>query len=154
MSPSINADRLYGISMRPQELALYGEKVAFDLRYSPIYDDEQEVTQTHFKLLVFEISAELPQDDELGREQKRLQLVKCGWELELKVATACRVGTLEELPEEMPLLLGRVAEMVNDLARRARLEAPMGPELVTTLLHRYRLEALTDRSEPDANDNH
>nr|MBA2482732.1 hypothetical protein [Planctomycetota bacterium] len=134
-TPTIVADRLYGISMRPQELALYGEKVSFDLRYSPIYDDEHEVTATHFKLLVLEISADLPKDDELGREQKRLQLVKCGWELELSVPEPCRVGTLEELAEEMPRLLGRVAETVNDLARRARLEAPLGPELVTTLLH-------------------
>ncbi|MBA3710079.1 MAG: hypothetical protein H0W83_14815 [Planctomycetes bacterium] len=142
--PTIVADRLYGISMRPQELALYGEKVAFDLRYSPIYEQDDEVTDTHFKLLVFEISADLPADDELGKQTKRIQLVKCGWELELKTTAPCRVGSLEELPEEMPRLLGKVAETINELARRARLEAPIGPELVTTLLHQYRLEALSD----------
>ncbi len=143
--PTIVADRLYGITMRPQELALYGEKVAFNVRYSPIYEDADEITETHFKLLVFEISAELAPGDELAADAgKSLQLVKCGWELELKAPSACRVGTLVELPDEMPLLLGKVADAINDLARRAKLEAPMGPELVTTLLHQYRMEALKD----------
>jgi hypothetical protein len=142
--PTIVADRLYGISMRPQELALYGDKVSFTLRYSPVYEDEHEVTDTHFKLLVLEMSADLPPDDELGRAAgSTLQLVKCGWELELKSSAPCLVGTLEELPEEVPRLVGRIAETVNDLARRAKLEAPLGPELVTTLLHQYRTEALS-----------
>jgi hypothetical protein len=144
VQPTIVADRLYGITMRPQELALYGESVEFNLRYSAIYEREDEVTDTHFKLLVLEITAELPEDDELARQAGMLQLVKCGWELELKSPEPCKVGTLEELPEEMPRLLDRVAETVNELARRARLEAPLGPELVTTLVHRYRTHGLSE----------
>jgi hypothetical protein len=144
MKPTIVADRLYGITMRPQELALYGESVEFNLRYSPIFDREDEVTDKHFKLLVLEIAAELPEDDELGQQARTLQLVKCGWELELSTSEACLVGTLDELPEEMPRLLERIAETVNELARRARLEAPLGPELVTTLLHRYRTHGLDE----------
>jgi hypothetical protein len=146
VKPKIVSDRLYGITMRPQELALYGEQVEFNLRYSAIFDREDEVTDKHFKLLVLEIVAELPADDELGREAGALLLVKCGWELELSTAEPCRVGTLDELTEELPRLLDRVAETINELARRARLEAPLGPELVTTLLHRYRTQA-TDEND-------
>jgi len=67
-----------------------------------------------------------------------LELLKCGWELELQTVAPCLVGTIEELPEEAPLLLGRIAETVNDLARRAKLEMPFTPELVATLLAEYR----------------
>ena len=137
--PSIAGDRLYGISMRPQELALYGAKVAFDLRYSAVFDDPAEQTTEHFKLLVLEIEAETPADDPLGQARGRLQLLKCGWELRLTTPAACTVGTTEELAEEVPLLLARIADTINDLAQRGGLEAPMGPELVADLLQRYRL---------------
>ena len=66
-SARIVADRLYGIQLRPQELALYGEQVRIDLRYAPVFEDPDEVTATHYKLLVCEISAELPADDALRR---------------------------------------------------------------------------------------
>ncbi len=140
-APSIVADRLYGIQLRPQELALYGEQVRIDLRYAPVFEDPDEVTATHYKLLVCEISAELPVDDALRRPAgQRLLLLKCGWELELASAE-CRVGTLPEAPEEMKLLLDRVADTVNELARRARLEAPLGPEVIERLLVDYRARA-------------
>mgnify|MGYP000131121494 CR=1 FL=1 len=141
-APSIVADRLYGIQLRPQELALYGEQVRIDLRYAPVFEDPDEVTATHYKVLVCEISAELPLDDALRRPAgQRLLLLKCGWELELTSADECRVGTLPEAPDEMKLLLDRVADTVNDLARRARLEAPLGPEVIERLLADYRARA-------------
>jgi hypothetical protein len=151
MKPTLSSDRLYGITMRPQELAVYGERVEFSLRYSPIFDHEDETTDTHYKLLVLEISAELSEEDELKRATHGpLLLVKCGWELELKTAAPCRVGTLVELPEELPRLLERVAETVNELARRARLEAPLGPELVASLVARYREDSNENDSQQEA----
>ena len=142
-SARIVADRLYGIQLRPQELALYGEKVRIDLRYAPVFEDPDEVTATHYKLLVCEISAELPADDALRRPSgQRLLLLKCGWELELASAGECKVGSLSEAPDEMKLLLDRVADTVNEMARRARLEAPLGPEVVERLLADYRVGAV------------
>jgi hypothetical protein len=138
---TLAADRLYGITMRPQELAWYGEAARFHLSYAAIYDDPLEVAGTHFKLLVVEITAPIAADDPLRAEhpgQESLQLLKCGWELELSVEPACQVGTLVEQPAEIARLLDRVADTVNDLARRAGLDAPLGPDVVTTLLHRYR----------------
>ena len=136
---TIAGDRLYGISMRPQELAIYGEAVSFALRYGPVVDDASAEATQHFKLLVLEIHADLRQDDALAHgKPRKLQLLKCGWELELRTVTACRTDSLVERDDEVPRLLTRIADTVNDLARRAGLEAPLGPDLITDLLQRYR----------------
>jgi hypothetical protein len=139
VTPTIAGDRLYGISMRPQELAIYGEAVSFSLRYGPVVEDPSAELTQHFKLLVLEIHADLKQDDALahGRPRK-LQLLKCGWEIELVTLNACRTDSLTERDDEAPLLLGRIADTVNELARRAGLEAPLGPDLIVDLLQRYR----------------
>jgi hypothetical protein len=137
--PTIAGDRLYGISLRPQELAIYGEAVSFSLRYGPVVEDPSAESRQHFKLLVLEVHADLKQDDALAHgKPRKLQLLKCGWELELTTVEACRTDALAERDEEAPLLLGRIADTVNDLARRAGLEAPLGPDLVDDLLTRYR----------------
>lgn len=137
--PTIVGDRLYGISMRPQELAIYGERVTFSLRYAAIFDDGGEAAKRHFKLLVLEIGADLPPDPEVGRtETTQLELLKCGWELELEAAEPVAVGSLPERDDEVPLLLGRIADTVNELARRAQLEAPLAPSVVDGLVADYR----------------
>ena len=88
---------------------------------------------------MLEIHADLKQDDALAHgKPRKLQLLKCGWEIELTTATACRGDALVERDDEVPLLLERIADTVNDLARRAALEAPLGPDLVADLLQRYR----------------
>ncbi len=135
-APLISGDRLYGIAMRAQELALYGERVTCEVRYSPIVDDEAVAAERHYKLLVLEIEVELA--GAAGSPPRRLQLLKCGWELELTSASPCRVAELAEGEEEMPLLLARIADTVNELARRAELEAPLGPDLIADLVQRYR----------------
>ncbi len=135
------ADRLYGITFRPQELALYGERVQFDLRYAAMFDDPSEVTERHFSLLVLEITAEIPADEGLARNGGRMQLLKCGWELERRADPAQQVDTLPEAPGDVARLLERIAATVNDLAGRAGLGAPLGPEVITSLLHQYRTGA-------------
>ncbi len=138
-APVIDSDRLYGVSYRPQELALHGAQVRFQLRCAPVFDDPTEITDTHFRLMVLEITTELPADPDLGRAAGTLQLLKIGWELTLRVAVPQPVGTLAEGVGEATRLLERIADAVNDLARRAGLEAPLGPEVVTHLLTTYRL---------------
>lgn len=133
MPPTISADRLYGISMRPHELAHYGEAVTFSLRYGSIFDDPAEETSAHFTLLVLEIHAA----EGTGPEGQRLELLRCGWEMERTTVLPCRVDSVPELPSEVPLLLSRVADTVNELARRAGLEAPLGSTVIDRLLLQY-----------------
>jgi hypothetical protein len=131
-------DRLYGISLRPQELALYGEKVSFSLRYGPVTEDEPQATSKHFKLLVLEIHAQVNAGDDLGRAApRRLQLLKCGWELELGTEQPCLTTELPENVDEIRYLLSKIADTVNELARRAQLEAPLGPEVIADLVQQY-----------------
>lgn len=138
MTPVIAADRLYGISLRPHELALYGQAVSFAVRYAPVSAGEGPLT-IHYKVLVLEISARPEADDELARQGgQELLVAKCGWELELSTAEPCPSEALPELDAEVPLLLDRIAGTINDLARRAGVPPPMGVEVVTHLLHRYR----------------
>jgi hypothetical protein len=139
ITPTIAGDRLYGISLRPQELAIYGESVSFSLRYGPVVEDPSAELTQHFKLLVLEVHADLKQDDALAHgKPRKLQLLKCGWEIELTTTTACRTDVLSEGENEVPTLLARIADTINDLARRAGLEAPLGPELIQDLLQQYR----------------
>ncbi len=140
VAPVIAADRLYGLSYRPQELALYGDQVRFALRVAAMFDDPEEITDRHFRLLVLEISCDLPADDELGRDAGSIQLLKIGWELTITTPAPQRVGTVAELPGEASLVLDRIADTVNDLARRAGLDAPLGPDVITHLTMQYRLQ--------------
>jgi len=135
--PRIVADRLYGITMRPQELGLYGDRVRFALRYSAMFDDPAEMTATHFKLLVLEVDVEMPATADI-RAGQRLELLKIGWELELACDEPCVVGSVPEQPEEMKRLLDRIADTVNELARRSGLEAPFTPDVMERLLADYR----------------
>ncbi len=134
----IVADRLYSLTVRVQELAMYGARVTFALRYAPMFDDPAALSERHFRVLVLEITAQLPADAELGRGAGDLQLAKVGWELELATAEPCLVTALPELPEELPLLLERIRETLNDLGHRAGQGDLLGADLVTTLVVRYR----------------
>ena len=40
-------DRLYGVDYKPHELSIYGERVNFHLRWSPIADDMAESATTY-----------------------------------------------------------------------------------------------------------
>jgi len=133
MNTSIVGDRLYGIEMRPQEMALFGDRVHFHIRFSPIADEDVPTTQ-HFKLLVLEVVAPLPEDHPKAAELRELQVLKCGWELELSSDEPLRSAELGSPAEEARLLLGRIADTVNELARRAGLEAPLGIGVIDELV--------------------
>lgn len=135
--PRMTSDRLYGISMRPQELAVYGDRVQFDLRYSPIFDDEGEHNREHYKMMVLEISCELPPDDELQLPARRLELAKCGWELSLETDRPWPSALLPELEGEVRHVLDRIADTINELARRGGLEIPLGSQVVDRIVDHY-----------------
>lgn len=137
--PQIVSDVLYGISLRPQELALFADHAQFQLRYSPIFDDPAQKTTEHFKLLVVEISCQLPPDMSVGRSQGQdLELLRCGWQLELKTSEACRPDSLVESEDELPMLLEHMAACVNRLAGEAQVDAPLPEETIQRLVKQYR----------------
>jgi hypothetical protein len=143
MLPVITADRLYSISVRPQELDLYGDALTFALRYAPMIDAPDEQHTTHFKILVVEVTARIsPEDRTAFGGHETLQVAKCGWEVELTTSAPAVTATLVELPEELPLLLNRIAATINDLARRARIPEPLGTDIVTQLIYQYRTQGV------------
>ena len=113
MNVSIITDRLYSISLRPHELAELGGDVRVSLRYAPVADDDAPATR-HFKLLVLELTAATHDAD--GAEID-LQLLKCGWELELASDVPCAPSALPELAGEVMLLLSRIAAEREALQR-------------------------------------
>ena len=138
-APQIVSDALYGINIRPQELDLYKEYAQFNLRYSPIFDDPSTETDEHFKLLVIEITCQLPPDIELGRSKAQdLDLLRCGWQLQLKTPQPIRVDAIAEMEEELPMLLKKVAVTVKRLADDAGIDDPMPEEAQQRLIDEYR----------------
>ncbi len=138
-APQIVSDVLYGINIRPQELSMYKEYAQFKLRYSPIFDDPAVEATEHFKLMVVEITCQLPPDISIGRAQGQdLELLRCGWQLEMHTAQACRVDQVPELPEEVPMLLEHMAQTVNRLAEDAHIDPPMPEESIERLVKQYR----------------
>jgi len=137
-APEFVRDRLYSVQFRPQELALYGEKVEFSLRYGVVADDPKEPATEHFRLLVLHVTCELPEGHEMLPQGGQLELLKCGWELHLETAEPTSAEALEEGAGEVPRLLARVAETVNELAARGGLEAPLGTDVQDRLIAAYR----------------
>jgi hypothetical protein len=127
------SDRLYSVFFRPQELALYGDNVRFELSYSPIVDDIDEPTEQHYRLLVLEATVIVPDDEGVRPQGEELPVLKCGWELELHTPQPQAARDVGEVPGELRFLLGRIADLINELAKRAGLEAPLLPELLDRL---------------------
>ena len=127
-------DRLYGVEYKPHELSIYGEQVNFHLRWSPIADDLAQAATTHYRLLVLEIVAEVPQDGLDPRQGQVIELLKIGWECELRTVEPAAAEDLADPPEHLRHALVAIADTVNDLARRAGYEAPLGTDVVDYLL--------------------
>lgn len=136
---AIVSQRLYGIEFRPQEFDLYADHLTFDLRSAIVADDPSVIAERHWRLCVLEAVAAVPPTDGIaGGTPRRLRVLRCGWELELEPDRPCAGDDLPDDPTGIAAAVERIAETVNLLARRAGFTSdPLGPETVTTLLHRY-----------------
>ena len=127
-------DRLYGVDYKPHELSMYGERVNFHLRWSPIADDLAQSETTHYRLLVLEITAEVPEDAADPRRGQVVELLKIGWECELETDELAAAQDLDDPLDQLRHALTAAADTVNELARRAGYEAPLGTDVVDSLL--------------------
>lgn len=135
---TVVSDVLYGIELRPQELLLYGDEIPFQLRYAPIFEDPAAEVRDHYKLLVLECVKTLPPDVAVGRTHGvELRLMKVGWQLQVATETPVRCDSIGESAAEVPFLLQRVAETVNQLATRAGVDVPMPATVVGRLVEHY-----------------
>lgn len=138
MRARLAADRLYALSIRPQEWDGLRDAVELALRYGPM-DEGAEAAKRHWTLLLLEARARLPADDPLApAHPDGLEVLRLGWEAELELPLALPPSALEEDPAEVPALLAKAAALVNDCAARAGVEALLSPEMVAALLARRR----------------
>ena len=128
------ADHLYGISYKPHELSEFGERVHFDVRWIPVADDLDASDTTHYRLCILEVAADVPAQPERNHPGGMLELLKIGYELELECDHAVSARELPDPPEHLRLALERIADTVNDLARRAGYQAPLGTDVIDDLL--------------------
>ena len=127
MSSRIVADRLYALSLRPQELALYGNAARVTTRYAPMCDDPALPAAIHFALLVLEIHVAVPAEDP-ALPAGELEVLRAGWELELACDPPVAAADRVEGADEVGFALSRIAQAVNRLAQDAGIEPPLPPD--------------------------
>lgn len=136
MRARLAADRLYAISLRPQEWDAHRERAQLTLRYGPMAEGDEPLAR-HWTLLVVEARVRLPGDDPLAAgHPDGLEVCRVGWEAELELPVALPPAALEEDPGEVPALLAKAAELVNACAARAGIEPLLTAELVAALAAR------------------
>lgn len=133
MRARLAADRLYALSLRPQEWDANRERASLTLRYGPLAEGDDATTR-HWALLLVEVRVRLAPGDQLAAENPDgIEVLRLGWEAELELPVALPPAALEEDPGEVPALLAKAAALVNDCAARAGVEPLLTAELLTAL---------------------
>ncbi|MFM2092622.1 MAG: hypothetical protein RLZZ127_3111 [Planctomycetota bacterium] len=145
MPTRIVGDRLYGLTIRPQELAFYGAAVRCALRTALMAEDAAVAAERHHRLVVLEVEALVPEEDALHAESPVIQVLKVGWELELAVDPPQPAAALAEDPAEVRHALERIAASVNRLSQEAGQGEVLGPDLRDRILMEYRIRGSVDR---------
>ncbi len=134
---AIAGDRLYSLTFRPHELALFGQSVAIDLRYAPMIEPGDPPSASHVRVAVLDISTQIPAVELGGGPEdppRILDLLKIGWELELTCREPLRSGEVGPVPGEEARVVDAIAETVNGLAARAGIAAPIDADLRAELI--------------------
>ncbi len=134
----IVADRLYGLTIRPQELALYGAQARCVLRSAVMAEDPAQPAAQHHRLVVLEVDVLIPATDALHADSPVLQVLKVGWELDLAADPPVPADLLPESPDEARFALERLAASVNRVCAEAGQPPALEPALVDEILMAYR----------------
>ncbi len=128
------ADRLYALSLRPQEWDGLREHASLALRWGPLADDPEAPARRHWFLLVVECRVRLPPGDPLAAQHRDgLEVLRCGWEAELELPVDLPATAIEQDRELIRTLLGRIAETVNAVAAKAGAGELLTPTIVASL---------------------
>jgi hypothetical protein len=138
MANRITADRLYGLTIRPQELAFYGAQARCVLRSAVMAEDPATPSATHHRLVVLEVDVLVPETDVLHEESQVIQVLKAGWELDLAVDPPVSAEDLWEDPGEARHALERLAACINRVCADAGQPPALAPTLVDEILMAYR----------------
>ncbi len=134
MHASLAADRLYALSLRPQEWDGLRERAELALRWGPLADDPAQPARRHWFLLVVECRVRPPDGDPLAAQNAAgLEVLRCGWEAELELPVDLPASAIDDDPELVVRLLRHIAETVNDVAARAGVAPLVSDELVAAL---------------------
>ncbi len=138
MPNRIVADRLYGLTIRPQELAFYGDKARCTLRSAVMAEEPDVPAAVHHRLVVLEIEVLIPEADALHADSPVLHVLKAGWELDVAVDPPVSATALGEDPGEARLALDRLAACINRVCADAGQAAVLTPDLLDEVLMAYR----------------
>ncbi len=120
MRAVLAADRLYAISIRPQEWDGLREHARLAMRWGPLADDPAAPARRHWFLLVVECRVMLAAGDPLGAQHPGgMEVLRCGWEAELEVPVVLPATAVEEEAGMVSALLRKIAQTVNSVAGQA-----------------------------------
>ncbi len=136
MRATLAADRLYALSIRPQEWDGLREQAELAWRWGPLADDREAPATRHWFLLVLECRVRPPAGDPLAAgNADGLEVLRCGWEAELDLTVALPPSAIDEDRTLIANLIAKIAETVNLVGRQAGvgelLTAPMCDRLVS-----------------------
>jgi hypothetical protein len=120
MRAALVADRLYALSIRPQEWDGLREHARLALRWGPLADDPATPARRHWFLLVVECRVILPAGDPLATQHPDgMEVLRCGWEAELELPVDLPATAVVEEPGLVAALLRKIADAVNGMAKQA-----------------------------------
>ena len=135
MRATLAADRLYALSIRPQEWDGLREHARLALRWGPLADDPALPARRHWFLLVVECRVTLPTGDLLAAQHPDgMEVLRCGWEAELELPVDLPATAVETEDGMVAALLQKIAGMVNDAAKRAGAADLLTAELLNHLI--------------------
>lgn len=146
MRAALAADRLYALSIRPQEWDGLREHARLAMRWGPLADDPAAPARRHWFLLVVECRVMLPAGDPLSAQHPDgMEVLRCGWEAELELPVDLPATAVETADGVREGLLRKIATTVNGVAKLAEVNELLSDGIVAAL-HRGGLKP-ADRAD-------
>jgi hypothetical protein len=137
MRATLAADRLYALSIRPQEWDGLRERAQLAVRWGPLADDPDAPAKRHWFLLVLEAHVQLPADDPLAAQHPNgLEVLRCGWEAELELPVDLPPHAIDRDTDLVGALLSQIIALVNTVAGKSGAEPLLTEAIIQPLCER------------------